>query len=81
MAAAVRMFAVAREEIPIVAGEIASTARASSSTSTTVAVESTTASIVRAGEKELSGISMNPVAVRQMAEMSVKEGGKVFSLI
>jgi len=73
MAAAVRLLSVAREEIPLVAGEIASTARASSSSSSTssaaVAVESTASSAIRAGE-------MNPMAVRQMAEMSVKEAGK-----
>jgi hypothetical protein len=71
MAAAVRLLSVAREEIPLVAGEIASTARASSSStsSAAVAVETTASSAIRAGE-------MNPMAVRQMAEMSVKEAGK-----
>jgi hypothetical protein len=69
MAAAVRMLSVAREEIPLVAGEIASTARASTSTTTSaVAIENTANAAIRASE-------MNPVAVRHMAEMSVKGAG------
>lgn len=67
MAAAARMFSVAREELPTVVSEIATTAR---STSTSM-IESGASVAVRTGEKEM----MNPVAVRQMAEMSVKEAG------
>lgn len=67
MAAAARMLSVAREEFPVVANELASTARAS----TTSAIESSATIAVRAGEKGV----MNPVAIRQMAEMSVKEAG------
>lgn len=68
MAAATRMLSLAREELPVVANELASTARAS----TTSAIESSASMAVRAGEKEM----MNPVAVRQMAEMSVREAGE-----
>lgn len=67
MAAAARMMSLAREELPVVATELAATARAS----TTAAVESGASVAVRAGEKEV----MNPVAIRHMAEMSVREAG------
>lgn len=72
MAAAARMLSIAREELPVVANELASTARAS----TTSAIETSATMAVRAGEKEV----MNPVAIRHMAEMSVKEAGELFSL-
>lgn len=62
------MFSVIKEEIPVVANELASSARA---TATTNVLESGAMGAMKVGEKEL----MNPVAVRRMAEMSVKEAG------
>jgi hypothetical protein len=68
MAAAGRMLSVIREELPTVVSELASTAKVS------------TEQVGRLGEMEVASTStattMNPIAVRQMASVSVKEGGK-----
>jgi hypothetical protein len=69
MAAAGRMLSVIREELPTVVSELASTAKVS------------TEQVGRLGEMEVASstttaTAMNPIAVRQMASVSVKEGGK-----
>jgi len=67
MAAAGRMLSVIREELPAVVGELASTAKVS------------TEQVGRLGEVEVvsttTTTTMNPIAVRQMASVSIKEGG------
>lgn len=63
--ASTRMLSVLKEELPTVANELAASARSSTS-----AVLESGQMAVRVGE-EMAG--MNPVVVRQMAEMSVKE--------
>jgi hypothetical protein len=68
MAAAGRMLSVIREELPTVVSELASTAKVS------------TEQVGRLGEMEVASTTttattMNPIAVRQMASVSVKEGG------
>ena len=67
------MLSVIREELPTVVGELASTAKVS------------TEQVGRLGEVEVvstttttTATTMNPIAVRQMASVSVKEGGKSF---
>ena len=67
------MMSVIREEIPAVVGELASTAKVS------------TEQVGRLGEMEVASVStttttagLNPIAVRQMASMAVKEGGMSF---
>lgn len=78
MAVASRMFSMAREEIPVVASELVQTA----TTRLTTAGESSTAAALREEAVQISsagtgaGAGMNPVAVRQMVQTSVKEGGK-----
>ena len=72
MAAAGRMLSVIREELPTVVNELASTAKLS------------TEQVGRLGEMEIAstattaGAGLNPLAVRQMASASIKEGGKSF---
>lgn len=74
MAAAGRMLTVIREELPTVVNELASTAKVS------------TEQVGRLGEMEVAsaattaGAGMNPIAVRQMASMSMKEGGKYYNI-
>ena len=67
MAAAGRMLSVIREELPTVVNELASTAKVS------------TEQVGRLGEMEVASTStattINPIAVRQMASASIKEGG------
>jgi hypothetical protein len=69
MAATGRMLSVIREELPTVVNELASTAKVS------------TEQVGRLGEMEVAstattaGAGINPIAVRQMASMSMKEGG------
>jgi hypothetical protein len=63
------MLSVIREELPTVVSELASTAKVS------------TEQVGRLGEMEVASTTttattMNPIAVRQMASASVKEGGK-----
>jgi len=64
------MLSVIREELPAVVGELASTAKVS------------TEQVGRLGEIEVvsttTTTTMNPIAVRQIASLSVKEGGKSF---
>jgi hypothetical protein len=86
MAVASRMFSIAREEIPVVASELVSTA----TTRLTTAGESSAAGAIREEALNIStstsgagvgvGVGMNPVAVRQMVSTTVKEGGKSTSL-
>lgn len=76
------MFSMAREEIPVVASELVQTA----TTRLTTAGERSTAAALREEAVQISspgtgagagvGAGMNPVAVRQMVQTSVKEGGK-----
>jgi hypothetical protein len=74
MAAAGRMLSVIREELPTVVNELASTAKVS------------TEQVGRLGEMEVAstattaGAGMNPIAVRQMASMSMKEGGTSYNI-
>lgn len=74
MAAAGRMLSVIREELPTVVSELASTAKVS------------TEQVGRLGEMEIAstattaGAGLNPLAVRQMASASIKEGGKYFAI-
>ena len=74
MAAAGRMLSVIREELPTVVSELASTAKVS------------TEQVGRLGEMEVASTTttattMNPIAVRQMASMSIKEGGTSLPLL
>jgi hypothetical protein len=71
MAAAGRMLSVIREELPTVVNELASTAKVS------------TEQVGRLGEMEVASTTttattMNPIAVRKMASVAVKEGGTSF---
>jgi hypothetical protein len=73
MAAAGRMLSAIREELPTVVNELASTAKVS------------TEQVGRLGEMEVASTApmaaaMNPIAVRQMASVSVKEGGTFLPL-
>lgn len=70
------MFSVIREELPTVVSELASTAKVS------------TEQVGRLGEMEIAstattagaGAGLNPLAVRQMASVSIKETGKSFAI-
>lgn len=68
------MFSVIREELPTVVNELASTAKVSTEQVGRLAEMEVASTATTAG----AGAGLNPLAVRQMASASIKEGGKSF---